>query len=88
VHAITPIMGISGLGDGCDTMSVDGSWSHRQLLIPEGGITDYGVCNCLMGLFALKPDNLDSLRFDYTWHPICQVNVGITKHFRGIRIRP
>jgi hypothetical protein len=87
VHGLTPIMGIKGLGQGCDTMRVGGSWSHRQLQIPEGGISTNGPCRCIQGFMALKPDNLDSLLFDYSWRSTCQVNVGITKHFRGIRIR-
>jgi hypothetical protein len=90
-YNITPIIG--GFEQGCDTLflSTGGSLSgasHRQLLIGEDGINTAGPCRCLQGLMQLKPDNLDSLHFEFYWHPICQVNTGITKHFRGIRVRP
>ncbi|MEZ4825680.1 MAG: hypothetical protein R3C61_05200 [Bacteroidia bacterium] len=87
---IKPI--IAGFEQACDTLFVDGSkltvWANRQLLIGSDGIDTGGFCKCLQGLMTLNPDNLDSLRFDFYWHPICQVNVGITKQFRGVRIHP
>ncbi|MEZ4775016.1 MAG: hypothetical protein R3D00_17665 [Bacteroidia bacterium] len=82
---IKPIIG--GFEQACDTLFVVGNWAHRQLLIGENSIgQNNGFCNCMQGLMTLNPDNLDSLRFDFYWHPICQVNVGITKQFRGVRI--